>query len=132
MIGAFKSAAEDTARRVALGFLSILALCVGVLFLTLAAWIVISQMADPTTAALVIGITYVGVGLILGAFAAARRSGSSRRREDFMAPPAPIRREKVYTSMAAAFFEGLGAGLATRGRNDRSGTRYDPDDYPRR
>lgn len=56
--------ATQGARRAALGAVSVALIGVGTGFLTVAAWLVLSALRDAQFAALVIGLTYLGAGII--------------------------------------------------------------------
>ena len=114
-----KASAAQTARRSAFGLLGGLALVVGIAFLTVALWIVLVNVADSLTAALVIGSIYVGSALILLAFSLSGRSDPPTvRAHHRQAPPS---KAEAMVGIAAAFFEGLGAGLTARPPQSGSG-----------
>lgn len=110
MLSNLKSAAAATARRTAFGVAGGLALLIGTLFLTVAAWIALVNVADALTAAIVLGIAYLGVGAIFLAFALSRRD----QPVSHSAASQTVDEGNVFRGMAAAFFEGVGAGLTTR------------------
>ncbi|MGB5556524.1 MAG: phage holin family protein [Paracoccaceae bacterium] len=118
MFDNLRSAAADTARRTAVGLAAGLSLLIGLLFLTLAAWIAIASVADNLTAALIIGAVYVGLALILLAFALTRQNKAKVYHPALGAPTS--RNENVFNGIAAAFFEGLGAGLTARDQFSQS------------
>jgi hypothetical protein len=62
---------------------------VGAAFLTAAAWIYLSTLHSPGFAALIIGLIYVGAGVVVLAMALSRRSPRASRRRDAIGPDAP-------------------------------------------
>lgn len=100
----------EFSRRVAFGSVAALALVVGLGFLTVAAWLVLSAQNGAIFAAGVIGATYLGFGLILSAFAASHQLPSqSDPPEDPYGP---------FVQMAEGFAAGLKAGHSTRNGRD--------------
>ncbi len=118
MFDNLRSAAADTARRTAVGLAAGFALLIGLLFLTLAAWIALASVADNLTAALIIGAVYVGLGFVLLAFAMTRHVKAKVYHPALGAPAS--RNENAFAGVAAAFFEGLGAGLTARDQFSQS------------
>lgn len=111
MAGGLGHAARRIALRSAFGVAGALCLIVGIVFLTVAAWMAISLAAGAVTAALIIGGTYTGVGLILFAVARLVRSRP-------VVPPAPVvaPQTQLISGIVAAFVEGVVAGIAARKR----------------
>ena len=100
-------AAQDAARRTALGLGAAICLAVGMGFLSAAAFIAMAAAADPVTAALVLGAAYAGLGLILMAFAVQRHR----------APPPPVRPPAgpvLLVAAVEAFTAGMAAGKSAR------------------
>lgn len=94
------SAIRAAVTRGAIGFAGALCLVAAVGFLTVAAWLVLSEMGDTLFAAQVIGLVFLGLGLVLS-FAAWRSTPSraAHRKE-----PDPMLR------VMEAFVVGLDAG----------------------
>ena len=65
MINALQEKAAQGAKRAAWATAGTVLLCVGVAFLTAAAWMVLSTLQDALFAALVIGFIYTGLGGIV-------------------------------------------------------------------
>lgn len=108
MLEAIEHKAKTAARKVALSSLGGLMLSVGLGFLTAAAWMYIALVADAMTAALVIGGTYVGLGLILMGLSSAREVGthhSTRTSAPSQPPP-----------LMQAFLQGMQAGAQAQRR----------------
>lgn len=103
----------DTARRASFGVAGALCLGVGAGFLTVAGWIILSLNHGAMIAALVIGLIYMGVGLVLIAV-----SGRSRRRYRYdHRPHLPPRPSGAGGSeLINAFLGGVNAGKALRRR----------------
>ncbi|MGC9418912.1 MAG: phage holin family protein [Rhodovulum sp.] len=103
-------------RRVALGTAAGVSLVAGMGFLTVAAWLVLSAQGGPLFAAGVIGLVYLGLGLVLAAVAAARhdppQAGTQRSGQDA---------QEVFVRMAEGFAAGLEAGRAAREGPHRRG-----------
>ena len=118
MFDNLKSAAAETARRTAVGLAAAVSLLIGLLFLTLAAWIALASVADNLTAALIIGAVYVGLGLILLVFALTRQDKAKTYHPALGATAS--RNKSPFNGLAAAFFEGLGAGLLARDQFSQS------------
>jgi predicted phage tail protein len=116
MLTGLKTKAAHTAKRAGLLTGGLLALAVGVAFLTAAAWIYLSAVLDARTAALIIGGVFAGAGFVLIGIAssgapheeqsdhrAARRGAAAEASEQ---PP-----------LMQAFFHGMQAGVsATQSR----------------
>lgn len=119
MFDNIKSKAASTARRTAFGLAAGMAMLVGLFFLTLAAWIVLVNVADSLTAAIVLGAVYMGIGLILLAFALTRRNEPPVYHEALRSTSQRAS-DPAFKGVAAAFFEGLGAGLTARDQFLRS------------
>lgn len=92
-----------------------LCLAVGLGFLTAAAWITLETIADARTAALVIGATYAGIGLILFVLA-----GRKPSRHHAPPPPAAEPVEVNAATIALALLQGIAAGAAAAGVQRRS------------
>ncbi|TCP43065.1 phage holin family protein [Rhodovulum marinum] len=106
----------DLSRRLALGTIAGLAMAAGLGFLTVAAWLVLSAQNGAVFAAAVIGMAYLGLGLVLAAIAAARRN---EPRDD--APKPCHDPQDTFARMAEGFAAGLEAGRAARdGPNGRA------------
>lgn len=108
-------AARRVALRSSLGLLGGVFLAVGLGFLTVAGWIALSTTADALTAALVIGGGYFGIGFLILLIMRVARPRVP------VAPPAaaPVAAPSLAPALAgvaAAFVQGLGAGLASRRR----------------
>ncbi len=109
MLGQFVSRAEakasHAARSAAIGLGAGIALCVGLFFWTLAAWLFLLTVTSSMVAALIIGCIYSGGGLIGFAII------SSRGRKT---PPAPVQRNPEpqvgLDALVAAFMKGAQAG----------------------
>jgi hypothetical protein len=69
--------AARAARRTALGAGALIALLSGAGFLTLAAWLGLVPVIGSLRAALVIGLTHAGIGLVLAGLAAPRKGVAS-------------------------------------------------------
>jgi hypothetical protein len=106
---------RQVARRSALGLLAIVLLLIGTGFLTAAGWSAIRDSAGATAASLAMALVYCGGGLVV---LLVMRLARPRR-----LPPAPIAPPVTPASLAttaiAAFFQGLGTGVAAR----RQGTK---------
>lgn len=112
MLHALQHKMRVTARRTALGLAGAFALCVGLGFLTAAAWIMLAAATSALTATFVLGAVYAGLGLISLAFATARSRAAyvphSRARRQSVDPANPM------ASVAVAFLQGVGAGVTAR------------------
>ncbi|MGI3168560.1 phage holin family protein [Pseudooceanicola sp. C21-150M6] len=89
-------------RRAGFGLAGLCLFCIGLAFLTVAAWIALSDLRDALFAATVIGCSYAGLGLIIAVL--------GMRRPRRMPPPQPV----SLAGLGAAFAQGFGAGAATR------------------
>jgi len=77
----------------------------------------------------VLGVSYIGLGLIFLAFALTRRK-APRVRHDALRASSATSAGSPFLGVAAAFFEGLGAGLAARDqftKSQQSDSRDGPD-----
>ncbi|MDF0600841.1 hypothetical protein P1J78_08870 [Psychromarinibacter sp. C21-152] len=109
-------AARRAALRSSLGLVGALCLCVGLGFLTVAAWIALTVAADALTAALVIGGAYAGLGLIVLVISRLARPRPPAPAAPAAAPAAQPALAPALVGVAAAFLQGVGAGLASRRR----------------
>ena len=109
MLGQFVSRAEakasHVARSAAIGLGAGIAMCIGLFFWTLAAWLFLLTVTAPMVAALIIGCIYSGGGLIGFAII------SSRSRKP---PPAPLQSKPEpqvgLDGLVDAFIKGAQAG----------------------
>ncbi|SDX44965.1 phage holin family protein [Litoreibacter albidus] len=108
MFEAIEYKAKTAARKVALSSLGGLMLAVGLGFLTAAAWMYVTLIADAMTAALVIGGAYVGLGLILMGLSSARKV------ETHHATPTPASSQPP--PLMQAFLQGMQAGAQAQRR----------------
>lgn len=106
-----EDSAARTARKAALGLGAGIFMVVGVGFLTVAAWMLISALLSPLHAATIIGATFLGVGLILVGFAASKTSDTVAP-EPKQGPSRPA--EEMLPQMVAAFMSGIQAGRQAR------------------
>ncbi|MBW6416908.1 phage holin family protein [Celeribacter sp. PS-C1] len=92
-------------------------MAVGIGFLTVAAWITLSTLRDAQFAALVIGLVYVGVGLVIVALntrdSHAKTLEEQRAQEAYRRAACPPE-DDLFARIAIAFSEGLQAGKALR------------------
>lgn len=65
LIPLVQNTARDAAKTAALGLFGAIFLGVGLLFLTLAGWLFLMSVTSALTAALVFGLMYLGIGLVL-------------------------------------------------------------------
>lgn len=114
---AIEEKAARAARKTALGAGAAISFLVGAAFLTAAAWIYISAVADTLTAAIVIGAVYVGLAFVLMGFAGAKSSTSSPSPDRVRTPPTPAPDDPTadFPPLARAFIVGLQTG-ANAGR----------------
>ena len=103
-------AANRTARTALLGFGASVTLIVGILFLTLAAWIYLVQVTSALSAALILGGMFVGVSLIMFSMLSARRRALARRRERDRA----ALKVTGMQELLLAFLSGMKAGRSRR------------------
>ena len=117
MFDAVKQSAARAARKTALSVGALIALCVGIGFLTAAGWIHLSLAHGPLTAALVIGLIYVGIGLVLIAVAgsSAPETVDSPSAGAHAAEPDPETPNSL-PPLAQAFVYGLNAGVKAKRR----------------
>ncbi|PTQ74924.1 phage holin family protein [Celeribacter persicus] len=108
MLNTLQSHLARGARRAAWASAGALLLLVGAGFLTVTAWLVLSSLRDAQFAALVIGLFYVGAGLIALAMGARRPPPVTPR-------PDPCQMQQdLFERIAIAFSEGFQAGKAMR------------------
>lgn len=113
MLNDLQHKAAQSARRAALGGIGLVMICLGVGFLTAAAWLVLSEVRDSQFAALIIGMTYLGLGVI--ALALSKKSGPPARASD-VPPPHAVNSdpEALVASLAVAFYKGFRRGKDIR------------------
>ncbi|SFR08702.1 hypothetical protein [Poseidonocella sedimentorum] len=120
MLEALQDKAAEGARRAAWAVVGSLLLAVGAGFLTVAAWMVLDAVRDAQFAALVIGLTYAGGGILALGFGAARTHRSRRPLGHGAQGPAHLRSTPEapaadpFERMARAFAEGFQTGRAMR------------------
>jgi amino acid transporter len=88
-----------------IGAFATIALCVGLVFWTMAAWIFLATVVSTLAAALILGSFYTGAAFLGFAVMSARK-----RRVIAHRPPRPLTTE----SIIAAFISGIKAGASTR------------------
>lgn len=110
MFGGIKHRVQDTARRAAIGAAASVLLAVGIGFLTAAAFIGIAAATSVLTACIVIGIGYVGLGLIAAGFMAFDGFGKPKPAE----PQHTAINLAPYMALATAFIQGMSAGRGAR------------------
>ncbi|WP_245964136.1 phage holin family protein [Roseovarius spongiae] len=113
MVDAVSRQAREAVAMTALGLAGGLLLIVGMAFLTVALWIFLAAAESALIAALVIGLLYVGLGLILFAVASARRRRAERRAA-LAAAQTP--KSSPLMQVAEGFAIGMQAGRAARSR----------------
>ena len=97
-------------KRAVLALLAGLMLVIGLAFLTSAAWIILSEMFDTGTAALIIGLTYSGLGLVIFACLAIAKM----MRPKLHTAPKPSSNASIAATLIPAFIGGLEAGIRAR------------------
>lgn len=118
MIGQIEHKLRRTAQKTAIGAVGSILILVGVGFLTAAAWMGLSLIADSLVAASVIGGAYTGVGLIVLGVSSARS-----KREAYVPPQKrEVHGAEALTGLAGAFMEGMSAGMAARDGYDAGRT----------
>ena len=118
MFSAMQSHLARGARRAAWATAGGGLLAVGTAFLTVAAWLVLSETRDAQFAALVIGLFYVGVGLVALALGTKR---TSKPPATAAAPLTPQDgQQDVFERIAAAFGEGFQTGKAMKRASSRA------------
>ncbi|MBV0912051.1 hypothetical protein [Anianabacter salinae] len=110
MIDAYVRKAQGAARRAALSVFACVLMLVGVIFLGVAAWLVLVELRDPTFAALVMGGVFVGLGLVVLGI-----TSMLKPRVPVAAPPPT--NAVTLAALIEAFTLGLGA-ARSRGRRD--------------
>lgn len=96
-------------RRAGFGLGGALFMLVGLGFLTVAGWITLVEIRDAQFAALVLGCSYFGLGLVVAVLGGRRHH---------VAPP--VGHGANMSGLSAAFAQGFGAGAATRSAVSRS------------
>ncbi len=111
MLDGLKSKATRTAKRAGLLSGGLLAICVGLAFFTGAAWLYLSAVTDPLTAALVLGGAYLGLGLLTIGIAL---SGGSEDHHAATLAHGPARQEPqaAQPPLMQAFLHGMQAGVS--------------------
>lgn len=110
-----RETAARTAQTAVLGLGAILMLAIGMIFLTIAAWIGIAAASSTMTAALVIGAGYFGLGLIMLAVLSMRRRAIKRARlAAVAAPPVAPTLPVLVSEVILAFVGGMRAGQKSR------------------
>ncbi|WP_321364660.1 phage holin family protein [uncultured Celeribacter sp.] len=92
-------------------------MAVGIGFLTVAAWIMLSTLRDAQFAALVIGLVYVGFGMVIVAVNSSgdrRQSLEQQRAEEVRRRAESPPEDDLFARIAVAFAEGVQAGKALR------------------
>ena len=107
-------AASRAGRTAAIGLGASVALCVGLGFLTLSAWLFLLTVTEPAMAALIIGGVYTGTALI--AFATLSSSDRNTRKPSakLQEKTAEAEEEAPLPPLAQAFVSGLRAGARAR------------------
>ncbi|MFG6517949.1 phage holin family protein [Sulfitobacter sp. 1A13496] len=86
-------------------------LLIGLLFLTLAAWLYLITVATPLTAALILGAVYFGIGFLLLAMAGSDSEAAAQKpREEEHASP----EHDGLKNLVMAFLAGITAGQKAR------------------
>ncbi len=114
LAGGLNYTARTMALRSALGLFGMVMLLVGIGFLTAAGWIALRLVATPLDAALIVGGCFAGFGVLVLLIARI-----ARPRRPVVAPPAMTAQSaqvQAFATIAAAFVQGIGAGLAARRR----------------
>ncbi len=116
MFGPVESKVARVGKKAVIGLGAGLCLGVGVAFLTVAAWLLLVAVADALTAATVIGVTYLGAGLILlGVVLTGGNSGTDRTAHN--AATGPEQGAAEVPPLMAAFLHGMNAGARTANQN---------------
>lgn len=117
MLGSVEVKAARAARRAALSFGAMICFGVGMAFLTAAAWIYLSMVANSLVAAAVIGAAYMGLGFILLGLSrlrpvppAAYAAGAGAAAAGVYGPPPPPPTGEP--PLTQAFLYGIQAGLS--------------------
>ncbi len=117
-IAALQRAIREIARRLALQGAAAALLLAGVIFLTAALWLYLSQLRDALFASLTVGSGFVGVALVLLVVARPRRRTPALAAEE---PQPGARSVTGIAPLLDAFLFGLEVALKQReqGRSDR-------------
>lgn len=106
-----QDSAAHKARMAAVGLGASIALFVGFAFLTLAAWLFLISVTTALVAALILGCTFVGIGLItLSVMSSISKSRKRARQQAAAAAP----QDPGLAGLAAAFVTGMTAGAKVR------------------
>ncbi len=116
-LDAIKDRSARAMRRALLRIVGGVLLAIGAGFLTAALWIMLEEVYSAMAAAFILAAIFIGIGLILlgVAASAATREARIARAEaarEAAAPPGA----RAMPPLAEAFFAGLNAALAARGR----------------
>lgn len=111
MIEPYVTRARYAARRTAYSAFAMVLLIIGLVFLTVAAWLVLVELRDPTFAALVLGGVFVGLSLVIFAI-----SAMTKPKPPVVAPPPS--NAVTLAALIEAFTIGMGAARARRHRDD--------------
>ncbi len=116
IIESFQASAARSARGAALAFGALFAIYVGVAFLTLATWLFLVSVTTPGVASLILGLIFIGAGLILWAVIAKRARDRKRAAAiAAAAAAAPIATgASGLTGLVLAFISGMTAGQKAR------------------
>ena len=109
MLGALERKLAKAARRSALAGVGVLMAIVGLGFVTVAGWLVLSELRDTTFAAMVLGMIYLGVGTIALGLACSRPRPH----------PAPLPDPNPLAALLPAFLAGFAQGRDMRTPKDR-------------
>jgi len=114
MLEGLKTKAATTAKRAGLLSGGLLAITVGLGFLTAAAWIYLARVTDAQMAALVIGGVYAGLGFVMVGLASSGGSQDAPAPHPKAATQGPIEQPPLMQ----AFLQGMQAGVsATQSRH---------------
>lgn len=108
VLGAIEARLARAARRSALAGVGVIFAAIGVGFLTVAGWLVLSEIRDTTFAAMILGMIYLGVGTIALGFAFSRPRPQTKPRETALEAN-PI------VALIPAFLAGFDQGRTMRG-----------------
>lgn len=106
--------ATRTAQTAVLGLAAGFSLLIGLGFLTIAAWLLLTTLTTPLVTAFILGGLYCGVGFVLLAVMSMRSRARRRERAALFAAAAAPAATVDLTSIIAAFMTGLSAGRKVR------------------